>query len=133
MILVDTSVWIDFLKGSQSKHHYVLHRLIEDEEDICLTGIILAEILQGIRSDRAFRKTKKYLLEFPLLLPKDQTTFIRAAQIFRSCKKSGLTIRRSVDCLIASIAIENNLTLLHNDKDFERIAKVSSELQTLEV
>ncbi len=66
MILVDTSVWVDFLKGEDSPQRRTLRRLIEDEEDISITDIILTEILQGIKNDRDFRSAKDYLVEFPL-------------------------------------------------------------------
>ncbi|MEK6582892.1 MAG: PIN domain-containing protein, partial [Nitrospirota bacterium] len=64
MILVDTSVWIDFLSGRDTRHRHLLHQLLEKEEDVCITEIILTEILQGIRDDALFATTKKYLLEF---------------------------------------------------------------------
>lgn len=118
MILVDTSVWIDFLRGKDSKHRYLLRRLIEKEEDICLTEIILTEILQGIKDDALYETTKEYLLEFPMIKPKGTETYIKAAEIFRKCRKQGMTIRKTIDCIIAAIAQENNLALLHNDSDF---------------
>lgn len=122
MILVDTSVWIDFLKGENSIHRDNLHRLIEDEEDLCITEIILAEILQGIKSDRDFRKVKDYLLEFQIYSPKGVKTYLKAAEIYRTCRKKGKTVRKTVDCIIAAIAIENNLVLFHKDSDFDLIA-----------
>lgn len=132
MILVDTSVWIDFLGGKDTVHRHLLHQLIEKEEDVCITEIILTEILQGIRDDALFNTTKKYLLEFPVIKPKGIETYIKAAEIFRKCRKQGKTIRKTIDCIIASIAIENNFTLLHNDSDFEVIEKFSG-LRTVEV
>jgi len=81
MILVDTSVWVDFLKGASSPHRRTLHRLIAGEEDISITDIILTEILQGIKNDMKFKSAKDYLLEFPIYGPKDTGTYIRAAQL----------------------------------------------------
>lgn len=132
MILVDTSVWIDFLRGKDSEHRYLLRRLIEKEEDICLTEIILTEILQGIRDDALYETTKEYLLEFPMIKPKGTETYIKAAEIFRKSRKQGMTIRKTIDCIIAAIAQENNLALLHNDSDFEVIKRFSG-LRTVEV
>ncbi len=132
MILVDTSVWIDFLRGKDSEHRYLLRRLIEKEEDICLTEIILTEILQGIKDDALHETTKEYLLEFPVIKPKGTETYIKAAEIFRKCRKQGMTVRKTIDCIIAAIAQENNLTLLHNDSDFE-VIKNCSGLRTVEV
>ena len=121
MILVDTSVWIDFLRGVNSPQRRMLHRLIEDEVDISITEIILTEILQGIKEDKDFKMLKDYLLEFPIHKPKGIKTYLVAAEIYRACRKKGKTVRKTVDCIIASICIENDLTLLHKDSDFDFI------------
>jgi len=125
MILVDTSVWIDFLTGKDSRQRRILHRLIEDEENICITEIILTEVLQGIRKDRDFRSIRSYLLDFPILSPEGVETYLRAAGIHRECRKKGKTIRKTVDCIIAALCIEHDVTLLHKDADFDRIASCS--------
>ena len=125
MILVDTSVWIDFLRGVNSPQRRTLHKLIEDEEDISITEIILTEILQGIKEDKDFKTTKDYLLEFPIHRPKGVETYLKAAEIYRDCRKKGKTVRKTVDCIIAAICIENSLTLLHKDSDFDLIAECS--------
>ncbi|MFY9270577.1 MAG: PIN domain nuclease [Candidatus Manganitrophaceae bacterium] len=121
MILVDTSVWIDFFRGTGS--HRVLHRLIEEEESLCLTGIHLTEILQGIKENRVHEQIQRHLLTFPIFLTSGVETYLHASDIFRTCRRRGKTIRKTVDCIIAAIAIENNLVLLHNDRDFDHIAK----------
>jgi predicted nucleic acid-binding protein len=123
MILVDTSVWIDFLKGANSRERHTLHRLIEEEEDISITEIILAEVLQGIKEDKDFIAVRDYLLEFPIHRPKGIETYLKAAGIFRDCRKKGKTIRKTVDCVIAAICIEHNLILFHKDSDFDRIGE----------
>lgn len=123
MILVDTSVWIDFLAGKDTPQRHILHQLIEKEEDICITEIILTEILQGIKDDKVYETTKSYLLEFPIIKPKGTETYIAAAEIFRKCRKQGKTTRKTIDCIIAAIAQENGLTLFHNDNDFDIIEK----------
>ena len=121
MILVDTSVWVDFLRGANSPQRRALHRLIEDEEDISITEIILTEILQGIKKDRDFKTTRDYLLEFPIYRPNGTETYLKAAQIYRECRKKDKTVRKTVDCIIAAICMENSLTLLHKDSDFDHI------------
>lgn len=121
MILVDTSVWIDFFRGTGSAR--ILHYLIEREESLCLTGIHLAEILQGIKEDRVHDQIQRHLLTFPIFLTNGVETYLHASDIFRTCRRRGKTIRKTVDCIISAIAIENNLTLLHNDRDFDNIAK----------
>ena len=121
MIIVDTSVWIDFLKGVNSPQRHTLHKLIEEEEDISITEIILTEILQGIKEEREFRAIKNYLLELPIHKPKGIETYVNAANIYRDCRKKGKTVRKTVDCVIAAICIENRLPLLHKDNDFTNI------------
>jgi predicted nucleic acid-binding protein len=124
MVLVDTTVWIDFFAGRNESHVMSLQELIESEEDLSLCGVILAEVLQGIRSDAEFIKTKEYLGDL-IFLPMRHATFVQAAEIYRSLRKKGVTIRKPVDCMIASVAIEFNIQLLHNDRDFNNIAKHS--------
>ena len=125
MVLVDTTVWIDFFADRNEPHVAALEELIENEEDLCLCGIILAEVLQGLRSDEDYIKTKDYLDDL-VLLPMQHATFIRAAEVYRRLRKRGVTIRKPVDCMIASVAIEHDIPLLHNDRDFEYMAKYSN-------
>jgi len=122
MILVDTSVWVDFLRGEKSGTGRTLRRLIEDEEDLALTGIILTEILQGVRDDGDFQALQSYFLEFPIYQPRGLETYLKAARIYRDCRKKGKTVRKTVDCIIAAVCLEHGLTLLHQDADFDRIA-----------
>lgn len=124
MILVDTTVWVDFFAARSSPHVEELEALLKGREDVCICGIVLAEVLQGIRSDADYRKTKKYF-EALVFLPMTQTVFLRSAELYRSLRKKGVTIRKPVDCMIASVAIEHNLPVLHNDRDFDFIAKHS--------
>jgi predicted nucleic acid-binding protein len=127
MVLVDTTVWIDFFADRGEPHVAALEKFIEIEEDLCLCGVILAEVLQGIRSDEDDIKTKDYLDDL-IFLPMGQATFVRAAEVYRSLRKKGVTIRKPVDCMIASVAIEHDIPLLHNDRDFDHIA-MHSELR----
>lgn len=123
---MDTSIWIDFLTGTASPHRRALHRLIEEEEEISITGIILTEILQGIKSDHDFNMLREYLLEFPLYSPQGTETYLHAAWIYRRCRSHGKTVRKTIDCVIAAICIESNLLLFHKDKDFDIINKYTS-------
>ena len=124
MVLIDTTVWIDFFADRNEPHVGKLQELIESEKDLSLCGVIMTEILQGIRSDTDFFKTKEYLNDL-IFLPMQHETFVQAAEIYRSLRKKGVTIRKPVDCMIASVAIEYNIHLLHNDRDFNYIAKHS--------
>ena len=122
MVLVDTTVWIDFFAARSSDHVVALENLIINREDICICGIVLTEVLQGIRKDSEFKKTRD-LFDNLLFLPMPYPIFLKAAEIFRGLRRKGITIRKSVDCMIASVAIENDIPFLHKDKDFEAIEK----------
>ena len=122
IVLVDTTVWIDFFHGRPEPHVEVLENLLRNNEDVCSCGFVLTEVLQGIRNDAQYRKTKDYF-EALILLPARKQTFVRAAEIYRLLRKKGITIRKAVDCMIASVAIEHDVPLLHNDSDFDQIAK----------
>ncbi len=124
MILVDSSVWISFFNAQQNFQVEVLKTSIASDEDICLSVHILMEILQGFRADRAFQQVYGYLRMFPVFDLGGMSSYAAAAQIFRRCRKKGITIRRGMDCIIAQTAIENELVLLHNDADFDRISSV---------
>ncbi len=117
MVLVDTSVWIDFFAAREERHVKTLEDLILDRRDICICGIILAEILQGIREDAEFKKTSALLANL-IFLPMPYAVYMKSAEIYRNLRKKGITVRKIVDCMIAAVAIENDIPLLHNDRDF---------------
>ena len=120
MVLIDTTVWIDFFAGKSTPEVAELERMVNEEEDICTCGIILTEVLQGIREDEDYQRTLSRFDTF-LLLPMTRQAFLRAADLYRSLRRRGITIRKSIDCMIASVAIEHEIALLHNDRDFDPI------------
>ena len=122
MVLVDTTVWIDFFSARSYPHVKVLEKLILNREDICLCGIILTEILQGIRKDSEFNRTRD-LLDNLIYLSMPHSVFFKSAEIYRNLRRKGITIRKPMDCMIASVALEHDIPLLHNDKDFIPIEK----------
>jgi len=127
MIIVDTSVWIELFRNTHSEHAAALKDLLENRNgEIVLTDIIVMEILQGISDDKIFEEIKRYLLEFPLIEARTPATYIHSARLYRLCRSKGLTVRKSIDLLIAAIAIENRLEVFHRDRDFETIATVSA-------
>lgn len=128
MVLIDTSAWIDFLNGTGSKADAAVQGFLADEEPIAVCSQVIMEFLQGFRSDRKFDKAEKTLLSLARVSPSDPDTYINAAKLYRQCRKKGKTVTPS-DCLIAAIAIENELPLVHNDADFEVITKVSGKLK----
>ena len=121
MILVDTTVWIDFFRGRDTAHVRALVRLISDNEDICVCGVILTEVLHGIRDDKDYAAASARF-ESLIYLPMSQMTFKKAAEMYRTLRRKGVTIRNAVDCMIAAVAIEHDIPLLHNDRDFMSVA-----------
>ena len=120
MILVDTSVWIDLFKGKDTAEVCQLENFLEAAEGIAICGIILTEVLQGVKDDKQYARILERFDDF-YFLEMSRTTYVRAANLFRTLQKKGITVRKSVDCIIAAVAIENNIPLLHNDRDFERL------------
>ena len=131
MILVDTSVWIDFFIGSDNGQVAYLENAINKKINICTCGIILTEVLQGIKNDQQYNETKYFFDRF-IYFPMKKDTFISSANLYRQLRKKGITIRKPVDCMIAAVAIENDIPLLHNDKDFQQIIE-NSELKNIEL
>ena len=122
ILLVDTSVWIDFFRGWSVSHVAALEQALQAGDDVCICGLILTEVLQGIKSDVDYRKTATYFKSL-VFLPMSYPTFLRAAEIYRALRRHGVTVRRPIGCLIAATAIEHDVFLLHNDPDFDPIEK----------
>jgi hypothetical protein len=122
VILVDTTVWIDFFADRENEGTRKFTEAVENEEDLAICGFVLTEVLQGIRTDSRFR-TVEGVLDDLILLPASKATFLRAAQIYRRCRKKGVTIRKPIDCMIAAVCIEQTSFILHNDRDFDHIAR----------
>jgi predicted nucleic acid-binding protein len=131
MIFVDTSVWIDFFKGAELAEVTKLEQLLNSEESISYSGIILQELFQGVNTSRQRKLIEECFTHFLELFPQ-RSTYLFAAKIFRESRSNGHPIRSSVDCLIASLAIENDCRLLHKDRDFKYIEDISP-LKTIQV
>ena len=130
MYLVDTSVWVDYLRGKATPQVRTLKELLAGEEIVGVAPIILQEILQGADSDQRFEKWRKYFAGLCCYVPTDSVeSYVAAARLYQVCRRAGKTPRSSNDCLIAQIAIEHKLALLQDDRDFVAIAAVSPELQ----
>ena len=126
MIVVDTTVWIDFVEARDTAFDRHLTSLIENDAPIALVDIVYCEILQGIRDDETYQRTRLSLLAHPIFRPSGLQTFETAANLYRAARRRGLTIRRTVDCLIAATCLEVGAEIYHNDRDFDAIAKVSA-------
>lgn len=124
MILIDASAFIEFLNRSGSRADTLIEQLIRNNDNIAIADITLTEILQGIKNDREYHDVKASLLTFPILSLKGAESYISTAELHRKCREKGLTIRSTIDLLVAQIALEQRATLLHNDRDFDAIARV---------
>jgi predicted nucleic acid-binding protein len=121
MILVDTSVWIDYFNGVPTKQTDSLDRILS-EQTVLVGDIILTEILQGFDSDKEFRLAKQALDTLDCVDLGGKSLAVKSASNVRFLRSKGVTIRKTVDILIASWCIEHEVELLHNDKDFDQIA-----------
>lgn len=118
MVIVDTTVWVDYFRGIRSLETDWLDREAHKTR-IGLTDLTLCEVLQGVRSEREFRLIQAELLEFQLFHAGGLELAIAAARNFRSMREKGRTVRKMVDCLIATFCLVNGHTLLHHDRDFD--------------
>ncbi len=128
MILVDSSVWIDFFNGYSSPQAVKLRGLIASGKEIAVTGIIAAEVLSGFKDEKTFEEVKDTFLKIPQI-PHGFESHIEAAKLYRELRSKGITIRSIIDCLIAAVAIANNLELLCKDRDFVKIKEHYPELE----
>lgn len=121
---MDTSIWIDFLKGSSTEKVQHLERLIEESEPLAILPIILMEILQGVPDKKQFFETREKLSVLHWVSIEDDD-YLSAVDIYRQCAQKGSAIRKGVDAIIAAACIRNHLELFHKDRDFEKIAKTT--------
>ena len=123
MVLVDTSVWIDVLRRRSRVR-------LEDEvdfDDIVTCLPVVQEVLQGIDEDRPFRAARDAMLALPIVeAPLGVAVVEEAVDLYRRARRAGLTVRSSVDCLIAACALRHGLTVLHRDRDYPSLARVST-------
>jgi predicted nucleic acid-binding protein len=119
MILVDTSIWIEFFR--KSSKIVIPTRLVPS---LVVCSPVIQEVLQGIKDEASFSKVQLSLLNFKRVgLSLDTDCYLEAAQIYRSGRRRGITIRSSIDCLIAAIALKEKYRVWHQDRDFDEIAK----------
>jgi predicted nucleic acid-binding protein len=122
MVVVDSSVWVDYFNGRVTKQTDILDSLLGNEL-VVVGDIILTEVLQGFRSDRDFRKAKRLLdsLIFKPMLGKELA--VKSAENYRHLRKRGVSVRKTIDVVIATFCISSNLPLLHDDRDFEAMER----------
>ena len=130
MYLVDTSIWIDYFRNRDNSSLKFFIKVLENAVPFGITSEIYQEILQGSKTKNDFKTLTKFLSKQRFFSPKDKVrTYQSAAELYFLGRSSGITIRSTIDCLIAQIAIEHNLILLHNDKDFVLLNKISPKLK----
>ena len=122
MLLVDTSAWIELFRRPARLDLEAFGGL--DQVVTCLP--VLQEVLQGFRTESAYRLAREAMLALPIVeSPLPQERFVQAAELYRAARRGGFTVRSGVDCLIAACAIRHGLTVLHRDRDFGALAKIS--------
>jgi predicted nucleic acid-binding protein len=122
VIVVDTSVWIDVLNGRSTREADHCVALIEDGQPVALTDVIFTEILQGFASEEHAELVEQHLRAFPTLRLESLDDHALAAQLYRTARRAGVTIRKTLDCLIAAACVRADAPLLHADRDFDLLA-----------
>lgn len=122
MILVDASVWIDYLRGIATQQTRWLHAQLE-RRPLGLADLTLCEILQGVFDEREARLVRRRFLVFPTLSTGGAEQAARCAENYRQLRRLGVTVRKTIDCWIATFCIREGHSLLHSDRDFEPFAK----------
>jgi len=118
MILVDSTVWIDYFNGRKTWQTNLLDNLLSDIP-IIIGDLILAEILQGFRSDNDYQSAKSFLTDLPFRQMGGYQVAVQSAQNYRTLRKKGVTVRKTIDVIIGTYCIIEELPLLHDDRDFE--------------
>lgn len=127
MVLVDTSVLIGYLRGLNNKATDAFQYVLESGIPYGITSLIYQEVLQGVKSEKEFASVREYLETQRFYSLRDlRASYAAAAMIYYRCRRKGITINSTVDCLIAQTAVEHNLHLLHDDRDFVRMQKIVS-------
>jgi len=122
MIVVDSNTWADFFNGAQTPHVARLDTALEREEDLSVLPIIVTEVLQGFRTDTGFQRARRVLVSLSIIHP-SLDCHVRAARLYRTLRRRGVTIRGAVDCVIAQACLDFGAELLSPDADFEHIAR----------
>jgi predicted nucleic acid-binding protein len=118
MWIVDSSVWIDYFGGLVTPQNDLLHAAL-GRRTIGLGDIILYEVLQGFRCQQDFEAGRQALLQFPVYTVGGTDIALQSAETYRTLRRQGITVRKTIDCVIATFVLENDFSLLHNDRDFD--------------
>ncbi len=124
-VLIDTSVWIDFLNGTNNRQTDVMSKILYDETEVFISPQIIQEILQGISNDAEHNLMKEKLLSLNVLNIDSIESAIGASSLYRTLRKKGVTVRKTNDVLIAFYCLYFNIPILHKDRDFDKISYYS--------
>jgi predicted nucleic acid-binding protein len=123
LILVDTSAWIEFLRGTNSTIDKRVESLVAERENLATTDVVVMELLAGARSDDHGERLKSLLYRCPFFPVRDLGTYEYAAELYRRCRQGGITVTSQLDYVIAAVAIREGIPVLHRDGDFDLLAR----------
>jgi predicted nucleic acid-binding protein len=126
LIAVDTSVWVAVLNQQDTPQARRCVELIEDGAPIGLTDVVFTEILQGLRTEREAALVERHLRQFPILRLDGLDDFALAARLYRQARRAGVTVRKTLDCLIAAPCVRTHSAILHADSDFDLLASCTA-------
>jgi len=120
-VLVDTSVWADFFNGYPSAEEKALSRLIAGDDEIFTCGVVVAEVFQGLRREKGRAEIVRLFRDLVFVEPSGMEAYLRAADVYRTLRRRGVTVRSTIDCLVAVIAEESKCDVLSRDRDLQMI------------
>ena len=123
MTLIDTSAWVEFLRATGSETHQAVRRLLEQDALVHTTDVVVMEVLAGARDSEHERRLRRLLARCDYLPVDGLASYETAAGLYRACRRAGGTVRSLTDCLIGAVALRVGVPVLHNDRDFDILAR----------
>lgn len=120
-VLVDTSAWVDFFNNYSSPESLSVSELLRSQDDVCTCGVIVAEVFQGLRENRAYKEIASLFEQMTFLEPSGIWSYFAAADLYRALRRRGVTVRSTIDCLVATLAADNGCRILARDRDMAAI------------
>jgi predicted nucleic acid-binding protein len=125
VILADTSAWVEYLRATGSPVDRRMDQLIDGDADLATTDVVVMELLAGATKDEQLTQLRRMLLPFEHLPVDPLDDFETAADLYRQCRRGGETVRTLLDCLVAAVALRTGAAVLHQDRDYDAIARQS--------
>ena len=120
-VLIDTSAWVEFLNGTRSPHADAVEALLRSDDEPCTCGIVVAEVFQGLRKDATRAAIERSFRDMSFVEPEGIGTYLRAAEVYRKLRERGVTIRSTIDCVLAVMAEQAACALLARDRDIDAL------------